>query len=225
MNNVVTNWTQKNFKIAILSLLILHLSALHLFADSSSDSLYDNFQHPPDAARPRTWWHWTGGNVTLDGITKDLECMRRVGIAGFQLADVAFGSGQTIENQLLFGTPEWLAALRHAAQEAERLRLEMAIFSSAGWSLTGGPWVQPHQAMKKLVSSDTLLHGPATFSGKLPQPPRNNSPIRNLGQASRSGQPDPTFYKDIAVLACRLPAMPDRVARAKATGHAHRPGL
>ncbi|MBN1559501.1 hypothetical protein JW998_04585 [candidate division KSB1 bacterium] len=206
----------------IFSVLILHLSAPQIGADSSSDALYANFQNPPDASRPRTWWHWTGGNVTLDGISKDLEWMKRVGIAGFQLADVAFGSGQTVENKLLFGTPEWLAALRHAAQEAERLQLEMAIFSSAGWSLTGGPWVQPHQAMKKLVCSDTLIHGPGSFSGTLPQPPRNNGPIGNLGQANRPGQPaDPTFYRDVALLAYRLPAAPDMLSCSpRVTSHA-----
>ena len=38
-----------------------------------------------------------------------------------------------------------------AAAEADRLGLEMTIFSSAGWSETGGPWVKPQQAMKKFV--------------------------------------------------------------------------
>ncbi len=167
-------------------------------------TLYQNFQNPPDAAKPRTWWHWTGGNVTLDGITKDLEWMHRVGIGGFQLADVSYGAGQTIENKIVFGSPEWLKAVRFAAQEANRLNLEMAIFSSAGWSLTGGPWVKPEQAMKKVVWSDTLIQSGGTFIGKLPHPPFNNSPIQNLGR-SRDENPDPTFYRDIAVYAYRLP--------------------
>jgi hypothetical protein len=169
------------------------------------DTLFQNFENPPESARPRTWWHWTGGNVTPDGIGKDLEWMRRAGIAGFQLADVSFGSGQTIEKKVLFGTPEWLAAVRYAAQEAERLNLEMGIFSSAGWSLTGGPWVKPEQAMKKLVFSDTLIHGPGPFSGTLPHPPENNGPIGNLGGRSRPDRPaDPTCYRDVAVLAYRI---------------------
>lgn len=59
------------------------------------EALAAGFRDPPQSARPRTWWHWTGGNVTLEGITRDLEWMQRVGIAGFQLADVSSGSGQT----------------------------------------------------------------------------------------------------------------------------------
>jgi len=81
--------------------------------------------------------------VTKDGITKDLEWMKRSGIAGFQLADVNAGSGQTVNDPVVFGSPSWLDAVRHAAAEADRLNLEMAIFSSPGWSLTGGSWVKP----------------------------------------------------------------------------------
>ena len=57
------------------------------------DAWKQGFSNPPASARPRTWWHWTQSNVSKEGITKDLEWMKRVGIAGFQLADVAAGSG------------------------------------------------------------------------------------------------------------------------------------
>ena len=151
--------------------------------------LEQGFKNPPDSAKPRTWWHWTAGNVTKEGITKDLEWMKRVGIGGFQLADVASGSGQTVENKILFGTPEWLDAVHHAATEADRLGLEMSIFSSAGWSETGGPWVKPEQAMKKFVWSETAVEGPRTFHEKLSQPPSNNGPIRNLASGGGGGGP------------------------------------
>ncbi len=183
-------------------------------AQEPADSLAQGFKNPPESAKPRTWWHWTGGNVTKDGITKDLEWMKRVGIGGFQLADVSFGSGQSVEKKVYFGTPEWLDDVRHAAAEADRLGLEMAIFSSPGWSETGGPWVKPEQAMKKLVWSETELQGPRKFGGKLPHPPSDNGPIRNLSRGgarppsgSTSGPPpDPTFYGDSKVIAYPTPA-------------------
>src|SRR5262245_1732836 len=161
-------------------------------AIKAADPLEEGFRDPPDSAKPRTWWHWTNGNVTKEGITKDLEWMKRVGIGGMQLADVASGGGQSVERKILFGSPEWLDAVRHAASEADRLGLELAIFSSAGWSETGGPWVKPEQAMKKLVWSETIVEGPRIFSAKLPQPPSNNGPIRNLGR----GRGDPPHYGD-----------------------------
>ncbi len=178
--------------------------------------LLAEFANPPNSARPRTWWHWTGGNVTKEGITKDLEWMHRVGIAGFQLADVSVGGGQSIEPKVEFGTPEWLAMVRHSASEAERLGLEMAIFGSPGWSLAGGPWVGPEQAMKKLVWSETSVQGPIAFHDKLPPPPSGNGPIRNLG---RLGGSDPTYYGDSAVVAFRTPLAEATRDRLEAQGH------
>ena len=128
-------------------------------AQDSVRSLEQGFKDPPGSAKPRTWWHWTSGNVTKEGITKDLEWMKRVGIGGMHLADVAAGGGQSVEKKIIFGSPEWLDAIRHAASEADRLVLEMSIFSSPGWSETGGPWVKPEQAMKKLVWSETNVAG------------------------------------------------------------------
>ena len=86
----------------------------------AQDELFRNFQNPPDSAKLRTWWHWTNGNVTEDGITKDLAWMKRVGIGGFQLVDVAAGGGQTVDKKINFGTPEWYHAVHHAAEEAKR---------------------------------------------------------------------------------------------------------
>ena len=171
------------------------------------DALEQGFKNPPDAARPRTWWHWTMSNVTREGITKDLEWMKRVGIGGFMLADVNAGGGQTVEPRTPFGTPEWFDAVRHAAAEADRLGLEMSIFSSPGWSETGGPWVTPEQAMKKLVWSETTVVGPRRFSGTLVQPPNNIGQIRNAGASYyTSDSKDAPFYADSAVVAYRTPA-------------------
>src|SRR5690606_14380850 len=159
------------------------------------EALAAGFRDPPQSARPRTWWHWTGGNVTLEGITRDLEWMQRVGIAGFQLADVSSGSGQTVETKIEFGTPEWYAAVAHAAAEADRLGLEMAMFSSPGWSETGGPWVTPAQGMKRMVWTETRVTGPRRFDAVLPQAPANLD-----------------FYADSVVLAFPVPPTEAQVA-------------
>lgn len=187
-----------------LAVAVLVCTAVTSFAQPGGDPLAAGFKTPPDSAKPRTWWHWTMSNVTREGITKDLEWMKRVGVGGFMLADVNAGGGQIVENKIRFGTPAWFDAVRHAAAEADRLGLEMAIFSSPGWSETGGPWVKPNEAMKKLVWSETRIVGPRKFSGKLPDPPRNNGQIRNTGATYYpQGGGDPTHYGDSAVLAYR----------------------
>lgn len=200
----------------ILALIILLLDTL--IPDASKvqgqishsepiDSLYQNFINPPQSALPRTWWHWTGSNITKEGITKDLEWMKRSGIGGFMLFDVSIGMGQEVKDKKVFFTPEWFDMLKHAVSEAERLGLEMTMHSSAGWSETGGPWVKPKEAVKKLVWSETKLAGRQRYSDKLPQPPSTIGAIRNL-EKPRGGfgfdsdaRPDPAIYVDEKVIA------------------------
>ena len=116
-----------------------------------------------------------------------------------------------MEPKIPFGTPEWYDAVRFAASEADRLGLEMAIFSSPGWSETGGPWVKPGQAMKKLVWSETRSTGPQEVFRHLPQPPSNNGQIRKSDVGGASAD-DPTYYADSEVVAYRTPAGKDAPA-------------
>ncbi|MES2274656.1 MAG: glycosyl hydrolase [Bacteroidota bacterium] len=191
---------QHRLVIRIVTCLLL---LLNIPAFAQNDNLKADFKNPPPGAWPRAWWHWTNSNVTKDGITKDLEWMKRVGIQGMQLGDVASGGGQVVANKTVFGSPEWLDAVKYTATEAERLKLEMTMFTSAGWSLTGGPWVKPEQAMKKLVWSESQVNA-LTPSVKLvlPQPPSNEG----AGPLLKNGTSTKGFYKDFAVIAFRTPA-------------------
>ena len=198
----------------------------------AQEDLERGFQTPPDAAKPRVWWHWMNGNVTKEGITADLEWMKRVGIGGMQMFDGSLGVPQFTEKRLVWMTPDWKDAFRHTAAEADRLGLEMSMAASGGWSETAGPWVKPEQGMKKLVWSETPVQGPQKFSGTLPNPPTINGRFQDVpappslevpeirGLPGAKEKPvtaptpnapppptqDPTFYADTAVVAYRLPS-------------------
>lgn len=176
---------------------------------SSWENLIQGFITPPDSAKPRTWWHWTASNITKEGITKDLEWMKRSGIGGFMMFDVSFGMGQTVPNKLIVFTPEWLDALKHATSEAGRLGLEMTLHTSAGWSETGGPWVKPEEAVKKLSWNETEVTGPQKYSGILPVPSDVTGPFRDMvrqaGILGGSGKKDPNLYTDSRIIAYRTP--------------------
>ncbi len=175
----------------------------------SLNALQEGFQSPPNSARPRVWWHWMNGNVTKDGIEKDFAWMKRIGIGGVQTFDASLGTPQIVEQRLVYMTPEWQDAFRFAANEAERLGLELTIASSPGWSETGGPWVKPENGLKKLVWSEIVVAGGQLFDGELPAPPSVTGPYQGLGKASlfaMAGEADakpagPAFYADVAVLA------------------------
>lgn len=183
-------------------------------AAAAKDSLAENFENPPPAARPRVWWHWMNGNVTKDGIAKDLEWMRRVGIGGLQNFDANLTTPQIVPQRLVYMTPEWKDAFRFAAETADRFGLEMAIAASPGWSETGGPWVKPKDGMKKVVWSEIEVSGGKRASIKLPAPPSASGPFLDLDTgsdilASATGNKPfvpPEHYGDIAVLAYPSPS-------------------
>ena len=63
----------------------------------AADAFAQDFVESPKLGQAANMVALDGGNVTKEGITKDLEWMNRVGIGGFQLADVGSRVGQTVE--------------------------------------------------------------------------------------------------------------------------------
>ena len=194
---------------------ILHfLPAWSSAEEAGNDRLKAEFTEPPSIARPRLWWHWMDGNVTEQGIKLDLDWMHRIGAGGVQTFDAALGLPQLVPERLVFMSPKWGEAFRTAVQMAQTHRLEFAIGGAPGWSESGGPWVKPEQAMKKLVWSELRIEGGVRFSGNLPQPPTSVGPFQDVpvdrGTNSIGGpppaEPVPNLYKDVAVIAYRLPA-------------------
>ncbi len=143
------------------------------------------FRNPPESAKPQVWWHWMNGNITKEGITVDLEAMKRVGLGGAQIFNADQG---TPEGSARFMTEPWRQLTRHALAEADRLGLELGLHNCAGWSSSGGPWITPEHSMQTVVTSEQTVQGPAHFSAVLPKP-----------------KVFIDYYRDIAVLAFRTP--------------------
>lgn len=190
------------------------LAATPLLAEAPTQvpgpTLEQQFRNPPPSARPRVWWHWMNGNITKDGIAKDLAWMKRVGLGGAQTFDANTSTPQIVDKRLAYMTPEWKDAFRFAASEADRLGLELAIASSPGWTETGGPWVSPQDGMKKYVWSETIVFGGKPFTGKLVQPPASTGlyqglkgdPLHGLPLAGDQMPPlPPPHYVDTMVIA------------------------
>jgi hypothetical protein len=149
----------------------------------TSDALRAGFETPPDEVKPRTWWHWVSGNISKEGITLDLEAMKRVGVAEAQVFNVDQGPAGSVRTL----SPEWNELTKFAIQEADRLGIELAFENCAGWSTSGGPWVTPEQSMQFVYWSTTCLQGGIDVEIALPK-----------------GK-DTAGYKDIAVLAFPTP--------------------
>jgi hypothetical protein len=135
-------------------------------AQTTSD-LASAFRTPPDTAKPWVYWWWLNGNVTKAGITKDLEEMKRQGINGVLIFHS--GGGKTPTGPR-FLSPAWHDLFRYTLGEASRLRMEVSLNLCDGWD-SGGPWITPDQANKKLVYSESQVDGRRKFSATLPVPP------------------------------------------------------
>ena len=178
---------------------------------SHGDSLLAGFETPPQSAKPRVWWHWLGGNISKDGIAKDLAWMHAVGIGGVDQIEGDLMTQPITKPQLPYMSPEWKDAFQYAAGLAGKYGMEFSINTSAGWSETGGPSVAPEQAMKKLVWSATAIEGGKPFEGVLKQPPSTTGPIQNVPVAADVFASAPSkvasiqFYRDSAVIAYKEP--------------------
>jgi alpha-L-rhamnosidase/Glycosyl hydrolases family 2, sugar binding domain/F5/8 type C domain len=177
----------------------------------AQNTLLKDFQTPPNAAKPRVWWHWMNGNISKEGIQKDLEWMSRVGIGGFQNFDASLFTPVVVPKKIVFMTPEWKDAFKFTTELADKKGLEMAIAGSPGWSVTGGPWVKPKDAMKKYVWTETRVTGGKYFTGILEKPADVAGKFQGVKLESGGimggfvGTP-PIYYQDAAVIAYQLPA-------------------
>ncbi len=173
------------------------------------DELEKNFQQPPAEARPWVYWYFMDGMMTREGLTADLEAMKRAGIGGAIFLEVNIGLPR---GPVEFMSPEWQELFTHAVHKADRLGIEIALGAGPGWCGTGGPWVKPEQSMQHLVASETNLVGPLKFSGELPRP-QPRKPFFGVGTLTPELKAEwESFYRDVAVLAFPTPDGTNRLA-------------
>ena len=188
----------------LLTLCLLTLASL-TSCTSETDRMEAGFRTPPAESRPRVWWHWEDGNVTKDGIVKDLEWMHRIGIGGLHHFDASIAIDPVVDKRLVYMDEGWQDAFKLAVHMADSLGMSFGIASSPGWSSTGGPWVSQEDAMKQLVWSSVDVEQ-GHFSGTLPKPEYKLD-----------------FYRDIKTIAFRLPESDDAIRAITVKANKERP--
>ncbi len=192
-------------------------------SQKAAAQLEAGFKNPPAEARPRVWWHWMNGNITKEGAIKDVEWMHRIGLGGFQTFDAALTTPQVVEQRLAYMNDAWKDVFSTVTDLADSIGMEVAVAGSPGWSESGGPWVSPQRAMKKVVWSETRIQGGSRFTGKLPAPPSVPGSFQNIPQggsafASVESRIEP-YYEDFAVVAFKIPgAYPSAVPKILSSG-------
>lgn len=149
------------------------------------------FASPDRVHYPETWFHFIGNNVSLEGITADLEAIAGAGLSGVQFFHGHFGGPWPQVGEGIAPLSEnWDAAVQHIAKECRRLGLRFTIQNCPGWAMSGGPWITSENAMRLVVNSRTDVDG-GDIDILLPKP--------------KQGMEDWRDYRDIAVLAFPTP--------------------
>ena len=162
--------------------LLCGLTLAGLSAEPATELLARGFANPPDAYRPWVWAHWLHGNVDRASITRELEAMKRAGLGGLTMFDVAQPGIPAGEHKYM--EPSWQEMFGFEIAEANRLGLEIMTHNGPGYCGNGGPWIPPGRAAQMVVSSAHRITGGQAIKVTLPQPPAKGG-----------------WYRDIAVLA------------------------
>ncbi len=152
-----------------------------------------SFLNPPKTYKPATWFHFIGGNVSKEGITKDLEAIAEAGFSAIHLFHGQFGGAWPgVNPQITALSPNWDDAVQHVAKECKRLGLNFLMNNTPGWATSGGPWIQPSNAMRNLIWSRTDLAGGKIINQSIPIPEPSIEEWRD--------------YKDVTVIAFPTPS-------------------
>ncbi len=177
------------------------------------------FINPPESAKPGVLWMWMGSNISKEGITKDLEALKKEGFNGttmFSLADITTPWSGVIGNRttpdIISWTEPWWKLVRFAAEESKRLGMDFGMYNGAGYESSGGVWITPELSMQQICWSQHNVAGNEHVRIALDRPqvdPHANQyfPVYDI-DSGKAGYPiipaRKTYYRDIAVLA--LPA-------------------
>lgn len=160
-------------RIFLYAVFLLTLS-VSVMGQTDKSNYWGEFQKgfisPPDSVQTSIYWYWISDNISKEGVEKDLEAMKRVGINRAFIGNIGLNKNETRYGKVKIFSDEWWAITHAALKKATELDIEIGIFNSPGWSQSGGPWVKPEQAMRYLSSTQTIVTGGTAISQKLPAP-------------------------------------------------------
>lgn len=158
---------RKNILLSIFAFTFIQCTTI-----PKNHNMDEDFKNPPETVQTGVYWYWIEGNITKEGVIKDLEAMKAAGINRAFIANIG-GKGTGDPNaihKVEFMSDEWWNITHAALKKATELNIEIGLFNSPGWSQSGGPWIKSTQTMRYLASSQKNVKGPGQISVKIPKP-------------------------------------------------------
>ncbi|MGZ3871639.1 MAG: glycosyl hydrolase [Mucilaginibacter sp.] len=171
------------------------------YKSADFEAIKKSFITAPDTIQTSVYWYWLSDNISKDGVVKDLESMKKVGINRAFIGNI--GLGDVPNGRVKFLSDEWWDILHTALKTATRLNIKIGLFNGPGWSQSGGPWVKPEQTMRYLTSSEIMVKGPLLFNKQLVRPQVNFQDVKVLAYSVAAD-----YYMDNRKLKPRLSSEP-----------------
>ncbi len=156
----------KNVKLLMLSSIFI----LMIWSCNNSKNyeiVKSDFIKPTDENTVWCYWYWINDDISKDGITKDLEAMKKAGIGGALIGNI---NPARKDGKVPMLSKEWWSHMVHAVEEGKRIGVDIGVFNCPGWSQSGGPWVDYTKAMRYLTYSETKVIGGKTLNIQLEKP-------------------------------------------------------
>lgn len=134
------------------------------------ESLAAGFVATPDSIQTSVYWYWISNHISADGVRRDLESMKSVGIDRAFIGNIGLADSESGEGTVKFYSDEWWEVMHTALKTATELGIDIGIFNCPGWSQSGGPWVKPKQAMRYLANTSVRVSGGRQIEMELPRP-------------------------------------------------------
>lgn len=169
-------------------------------ACTSTEELARDFATPPETVQTGIYWYWISGNISEEGVVRDLHAMKRAGINRAFIGNIG-QDGLYTERNVLMMSDEWWKILHTALKTASELDIEIGIFNSPGWSQSGGPWVKPDEAMRYLASAQIEVEGPRHIETTIAAPAADFEDVRTIAYPAPeeyASRPDAAIKTDFA---------------------------
>ncbi len=103
---------------------------------------------------PETWFHIIDGNASREGLAADIKAIAEAGIGGIQFFHGGWGGDvwPGVKEPIPCLSEKWVELVKFAETECHRRGLAFKMQNCPGWSMSGGPWITPDKAMRKLVA-------------------------------------------------------------------------
>lgn len=118
-----------------------------------------DFHALPRESFPWIWYHLMGGSITLEGIRADMKAIQEAGFQGIHVftTKAVPALQERCEREVRCLSEPWREAIAEIAKECSHRGLKLVFENCPGWSMAGGPWVAPEQAMRRLTWTRTRV--------------------------------------------------------------------